>query len=462
MTLFNARGFEHRDLTGGVIQNPFENPAVPLASIGLDNVFGQMSNSESGESVTMDTALAVPTFWRCVGLMSTVIAGCPVRSYRLESKEETFPPLLDPSNVDMMYTQFELWELVVVHLATWGNAYVQKIREGAGGGSGQITDLRPIDPARVTVKVDNGNKIFLVKRMKKDGTADGGSKPLVLTTFEVMHIPGMGYNGVTGLSTIALAKNTLGTAMSGDRLAGKFFRSGTQLSGIINVKAPLTDQNQADQIRNRWIARNGGVRNSAEVAVLDAETSFQPLTIEPEALQFLESRRWQTTEIARWFGIPPHLIGDVEKSTSWGTGIEEQNTGFVSYTVSGWTNRIEQRISREITPTTGQYSEFDLDRLMRGSMSERFAAYALAIQWGWITRAEARVKENMPPIDGLDVPLEPVNMMAGSIATQQFDPKATPLVPADAPKPIAPGAGPKMPGAQNPPGSKNQNIGRPK
>jgi HK97 family phage portal protein len=116
------------------------------------------------------------------------------------------------------------------------------------------------------------------------------------------------------------------------------------------------------------------------------------------------------------FGIPPHLVGDVERSTSWGTGIETQNTGFVSYTVSGWTNRIEQRVTREVINTRKQFTEFDLDRLLRGSMSERFAAYTQSISAGWMTRNEARIKENMVPLPGLDEPILALNMGPGDKA----------------------------------------------
>ena len=410
MSLFNAGRIESRDING--IHNPFENPSVPLTSLGLDNVFGAMNRNDSGESITVDSGLTIATFWRCIGLMSTVVAGCPIRAYKTEGKKEIFPDILSVGNGDMRYTQFELWELVVAHLMLWGNAYVLKWRDPLSGPPGfrPIADLRPIDPSRVNPKVDDqGNKIFEIIRIDKEGNLQTNKPPITLTTFEIMHIPGFGYNGITGLSPIEKFARTLGTSIASDRLAARFFSKGTLLSGIINVRAPLADQTQADAIRNRWIARSGGVANAAEVAVLDAETSFQPLTIAPEALQFLESRRWETTEIARMFGIPPHLVGDVEKTTSWGTGIEQQNIAFASYTVSGYTNRIEQRMSREVIPMSTQFCEFDLNRLMRGSMQERFNAYATAITAGWMTRNEARLLENDVALPGLDEPLMPPN-----------------------------------------------------
>lgn len=415
MTLFNART-EQRSGFGGTY-NPFENPAVPLSSVGLDDIFGNMSSTDAGEAVTPENSLILPTVFRCIGLLSTVIAGCPIRTYRDPGKIEVFPGLLDRGNNEMVYTQFELWELVVVHLALWGNAFIRKIRNPL---TDLIVDLQPIYPGRVTVRRDReGNKIFEVKRVDHDTMLLSELRPLIFTDFEIMHIPGMGYDGMIGLSPIQLAARTFSTAMAGDKLAAKFYAKGSILSGIIKVKAPLASQVQADAIRSKWIQKMGGTDHAAEVGVLDAATDFQQLTIPPDALQFLESRRWQTNEIARMFGIPPHLVGDVEKSTSWGTGIETQNTGFVSYTVSGWTNRMEQRVTREVIGIRKQYSEFDLDRLLRGSMSERFAAYTQGISAGWMTRNEARIKENMVPIDGLDEPILALNMGPGDLEFTQ-------------------------------------------
>jgi HK97 family phage portal protein len=193
---------------------------------------------------------------------------------------------------------------------------------------------------------------------------------------------------------------TLGTAKAGDKLAARFLGKGSMLSGIIKVKAPLANQAQAEGIRSRWLAKHGGAAASGDVAVLDAETDFQPITIPPDQLQFLESRRWQTTEIARLFGIPPHLVGDVEKSTSWGTGIEQQNIGFVSYTIRGITSRIEQRVTREVVATRGKFAEFDLDQLMRGDTAERYQALLTACGGPWLTRNEARQADNRPKLKG--------------------------------------------------------------
>lgn len=407
MPLFRPGAPERRTAwSGSPTYNPFENPAVPLSSVALDSAFALLTTTSAGESVTIDTATALPTFWRCVNLISTVVGSCTLKAFREADGESIRVPVLSKWNswVDQqgtthypMYTQYELWNLVTAHLCTWGNAFVYKVRNEADS----IIDLRPIYPDRVKVKLDEKTKekVFEVKRVDKNGNVMPVD-PDYFTSFEIMHIPGFGYDGLSGLAPVQVAMETLGTAMAADRLASKFMGNGSMLSGIIKVKAPLKDQTQAEGIRSRWLNRHGGSGHAGDVAVMDAETDFQPITIPPDQLQFLQSRRWQTTEIARIFGIPPHLVGDVEKSTSWGTGIEQQNIGFVTYTIAEYTNRIEQRVTREIVNTRGQCAEFDLDSLMRGDTTERYQALNQAVGGPWMTRTEARIAEKRLPIAG--------------------------------------------------------------
>ena len=418
MSLFNLRGVERRNASGPYIA--FENPAVPLSSIGLEAAFGNLfKGGESGENVTQTGSLVLPIVYRCVSLLSGLVAGCDLNVYRKPFRKPVQVPSL--TGDQGLYTPYELWELVMWHLLLWGNAYLLKVRDPMD----RVIDLRPINPSLVDVDLVAGDgdqassardKVFIVRIPARPGDNSGQvNKKVVLTTWEVCHIPGPGFDGLTGLSPIMLAKQTIGTGIASDKLAAKLYSQGALLNGILKVQVPLTDQNQADMIRSRWRQKNAGVIHAGDVAVLDSETEFQPLTIPPEAMQFLESRRWQTTEIARLYGIPPHLVGDVERSTSWGTGIEQQNTGFVTYSVKQWTKRIEQRVSREVVATRGQYAEFDISELLRGDTQERFAAYANAIQWGWLTRNEVRLRENLEPIEGLDEPLTPVNMAAGTV-----------------------------------------------
>jgi HK97 family phage portal protein len=417
MPLFRSEVARERrfDFSGSPTYNPFENPSVPLQSVAFDSVYGLISGAgnAAGRTVTIDTGLAIPTVWRCVSLLATVVASCPLEVFRGPDKEPVKIKCLDPENSATTHSQFELWELVTAHIALWGNAYVLKLRNEAG----QIIDLRPIVPSRVKVKrvkrdtTFPDGKCYLVERKNEDGS---DAKPIPLNSDQVMHIPGFGYDGLRGLSPLQVASQTFGTALAADELAARFFSNGQQLSGIIQVKAPLQNEGQALDIKRRWMEIHSGVGNAGTVAVLDAETDFKPLTIPPDSLQFLESRQWEVSEVARMFGVPPFLIGDETKATSWGSGIEAINTGFVTYTIASYTERIQQRSTREVVATRGQRAVFDLGALMRGSTLERYQAYAVGIQSGWLLRNEARKDEDLEPVEGLSEPLTPVNMAAGN------------------------------------------------
>lgn len=381
---------------GSPTYNPFNNPSVPLASVGFDNLWSTNTN-DAGQTVTETTAAGVATFYRCLFLLSSVVAGCPLEVFRKRDREQIDHPLFDEANADLTYTPFEYMQLVMVYRLVWGDSFVYKKRDPV---TKQIIDLKPLFPDFVEVKLDKktGEKVFEVEKVDENGNPTGQRMPF--TTYEIMHIPGLGYNGLQGLPVVKLMSQTLGTAMGADKLAAKFYSRGTQLGGIIRVKAPLRSQLQAEGIKARWMNSHGGVDSAGDVAVLDAETDWQDVTIPPDQLQFLESRRWQTTEIARWFGVPPHLVGDVEKSTSWGTGIEQQNLGLDKFTLIGHVTPIQQRHTREVVQTRGQYASFNRDELLRGSTLERYQALLTATGGPWQSVNETRISENMQPKSG--------------------------------------------------------------
>lgn len=414
MSLFKS---ERRDFFGDPTYNPFERPSMPLASLALDGVLGTGQNNDSGEPVDPERGLAIPTAYRCIAIISTVVASLVLEDVKGSGDAERWP-VLDGLN---SYTAFEVMELITSRIAGWGNFYGKKVMAGQ-----RLVDLTPYPPGDVKVVRVKGRKTFRIRRRNDDGTlATDPSKP-GQPVFDdvpdgpdcpVFHVPGLGWDGLQGVSPILMATQTFGTALAADKLAARFYSRGQQLGGIIKIKAPLAEQSQADAIKYNWRTSHGGIHNAGDVAVLDAETDFQSVTIAPEALQFLQSRQWQATEVARMFGVPPHLIGELEKSTSWGTGIEQQNIGFVAYTIRSYTDRIEQRFTRDFA-VRGHLLEFDLDRILRGDTMERFQSYGQAVGWGWMTRAEVRTKERMKPLPakyGLDEPLA-VSSMNGALA----------------------------------------------
>jgi HK97 family phage portal protein len=402
--------FQKRSFYGDPTYNPFERPSMPLASLALDGVLGSGQNNDAGESINPIKGLGVPTAYRCIAILSTVIASCTVEEISRSDGDATRWDFLD--NL-ISYTAFELNEILVAHIGGWGNFYARKIEQ-----AGKIVDLLPIFPGHVDVLRIKGVKTFRVKRSNDDGTlSTDPSRPNMILFDDypdgpdcpIFHVPGLGFDGLKGLSPIMVAAQTFGTAIAADRLAARFYSSGQQLGGIIKVKTPLADQDQADAIKHQWHSSHGGVAGAGSVAVLDSETDFQPITIAPEALQFLESRKWQAAEVAKMFGLPPFLVSP---DVSWGAGIEEQWQGFVAVTLRSYTDRIEQRFTRYFAKR-GKLLEFDLDGLMRGSTMQRFQAYGQAIGWGWMTRAEVRVKERLKtlaPKFGLDEPLTPQTM----------------------------------------------------
>lgn len=418
MTLFRS---ERRDFYGDPTYNPFERPSMPLESLALDGVLGNGYNNDAGEQIDPIHGLAVPTAYRCLAILSTVVASCMLEEIS-RSNGEAEP--WDVIENLISYTPFEIKEIITAHLGGWGNFFARKVEQG-----GKLIDLKPVFPGNVEVLRIKGKKTFRIRRTQEnpaspdvspqnqtqpqpngaqyDDYTDGPDCP-------IFHIPGFGFDGLKGISPILVAAQTFGTTVAADRLAARFYSSGQQLGGIIKIKVPLANQSQADAIKYQWRTAHAGVGNAGGVAVLDSESDFTPITIAPEALQFLQSRQWQASEIAKMFGLPPFLISE---TTTWGTGIAEQWQGFIAVTLRSYTDRIEQRFTRDFAKR-GKVLEFELDSLMRGSMMQRYQAYGQAIGWGWLTRAEVRKKERekaLPAKFGLEEPLTP-QVMNGALA----------------------------------------------
>lgn len=402
-----------RSLFGGLERrnNPFENPGIPLTDAGLLELFGMGAMTDAGVTVNESTALRLSTVWRCVTLLSGLVGSLPLKVYAHEDKEVIRLACLD--GIGSINTPNELWETAMNHMLLWGNAYLHKVRNGLG----VVIELRLIHPQRVKTAIlppdaDNPqtNKVFNVQN-----PATGQWFPL--TDFEVMHLMGPSLDGVTGMSRIAMARESLAIGMAADVLAAKLFGNGNLISGVLSVERTL-DQASADELKARWKQKMAGIQHGHDVAVLDGGVKFTPIALPPEDVQFLQSRMWQTLEVCRWFGVPPHLAGETTKSTTWGTGLEELNGGLIKYTLQSYLSRIEQRVTRELCDPATQYAEFLVDGLLRATMAVRYQAYNLAVMSGWITRNEIRKRENLPPLPGLDEPLVPMLAPPGLTATE--------------------------------------------
>lgn len=383
-----------------------ENPAVPLTSSTLIDLMSGPPTA-AGVHVSEKTALGIPATFRAISLVSGSSAGLPLHGYRDEGetrqKVSPRPKLIREPHPDL--TQFEWLELCLVHALSWGNTYIRKLRDSQG----IVRELWPIEPGRVKAgRTSAGEKVYEIDASDLSGikeTDRNGRIPL--TDEEILHVPAMGYDGIVGLSPIGVARQSFALAMAAEKYGAKLYGSGSMLSGVLSTDQKINTK-QADEVRERWRARHSGVDNAHDIAVIGGGTKFIPISIPPQDAQFLESRRFQVAEIARMFGVPPHLLMDTERSTSWGTGIEEQSTGFVVYTLRPWLIRFEQRLSR-LLPSP-QYAKFTVEGLLRGDTKSRYESYAIGRQWGWLSVNDIRRLEDMPPVPDGDGYLQPLNM----------------------------------------------------
>jgi len=388
----------------GRLLRSVENPDTPLSSTSILSALGVQS-SKAGVHVTEKTSLQMAAVWRAVSLIAGTGASLPLKTYQRGTRKES--PLRVLQDPNPTQTPFEFWETALVHLLLWGNAYV--LKERAVGG--QVQNLWPLHPSRVQVGTFRGDKVFTV-----DGDLD---QPF--STDRIMHIPGLGYDGVTGTSPIRLAAQGIGLALAAEEYGARLFGSGSLMGGILQTEQRL-DEPTATALKQRWREKVAGLDKAHDIAVLDAGAKFQPVTMPNNDAQFIESRRFQIAEIARMFGVPPHMLMDTEKSTSWGTGIEQQSIGFVVYTLrASWLSRIEQRITKELGPRD-VYAKFKVEGLLRGDSTARANFYRVMREVGAFSANDILDLEDMPPVEGGDTRLQPLNMAPlGSETDDQGD-----------------------------------------
>jgi HK97 family phage portal protein len=393
-----------------------ESPAVPLTSSTLLELFGG-GKATSGVSVTEKNSLTMPAVWRAVNLIAETAASLPLHAYRRGDKTRT--PLGSGQAADLLasphpdLTPMELWSIVYAHGLLWGNAYLRILRDGLG----RVRELWPVEPWRVKAgrESETGTKVYEI-----DGGAPAGG--MDLTDKEILHLPAFGYDGICGVSPIRMAREGIGLGLAAEQYAAQLFGNGSLASGVLQTEQRLT-KDQADRLHSRWKQKSSGISNAHEAVVLDSGVKFHQLTIPPEDAQFLESRKFQVEEIARMFGIPPHMLGSVEGSTSWGTGLEQQVTGFVVFTMRPWLTRGEQRITRLLKPEP-VYARYSLEGLLRGDSAQRADFYTKMFALGWSVN-EIRELEDKGPVEGGDRRFISLNL--GALDTPEVaDPETAP------------------------------------
>jgi HK97 family phage portal protein len=412
VTLF-GRLFNRAETRDGVLANP----AYPLTSSALIDMFSA-PNTASGIRVGERGAERVTAIYRAWSLIAGTIGSLPLQCFRGEppggdrwtgdaASLLAFPGGRDPVTgiaLPGTPTAIVFYETLVVHLLSWGNAYVVKIPAEVGGDRVVALDLLApdqVEPRWVGRTVNNpSGKAFFI-------TDPDTGEVMVATPRDVIHIRALGHDLLQGISPIGAARQALGLAVAAEEYGARLFGSGNLMAGILQTDARLT-QDQANTLRERWKAKLQGLSTAYDVAVLDMGAKWQPIGIPPQDSQFIQSREFAITEIARLYGIPPHLLAQVDRTTSWGSGIQEQGISFNIYTLRVWAARIEQTLSNELLPR-GVNARFNVAELLRGDMKQEIDAHQVAILSGQETPNEARAGRGLPPVPGGDVLYFPTN-----------------------------------------------------
>ena len=411
----------------GIFSGLFKSRDKPTDSTVGSRYTFYMGGSTSGKTVTERSAMQMTAVYSCVRILAEAIAGLPLHVYRYNSdggKEKAIDHSLylilhDEPNPEM--SSFVFRETLMTHLLLWGNAYAQIIRNSKG----EVMALYPLMPNKMSVDRDENGQLYY-QYLRSTDEIGGKNETVILKPTDVLHIPGLGFDGLVGYSPIAMAKNAIGLAIATEEYGAKFFANGAAPSGVLEHPGTIKDP---QRVREAWQSQFGGSQNSGKIAVLEEGMKYTPISISPEQAQFLETRKFQINEIARIFRVPPHMVGDLEKSSF--SNIEQQSLEFVKYTLDPWVIRWEQSIMRTLlTPEEKKsyFVKFNLEGLLRGDYQSRMNGYATARQNGWMSANDIRELENLdriPAEAGGDLYLINGNMLplanAGAFANTQND-----------------------------------------
>lgn len=375
-----------------------------------------LGGTTSGKFVNERTSMQMTAVYCCVRILSEAVAGLPLHLYRYtdeggKEKAADHPLyflLHDEPNPEM--TSFIFRETMMTHLLLWGNSYSQIIRNGKG----EVLGLYPLMPDRMTVDRDESGRLYYeYTRSDEDAkTMSDRDMTVRLSPEDVLHIPGLGFDGLVGYSPIAMAKNAIGLAIATEEYGSKFFANGAAPSGVLEHPGVLKDP---AKLRDSWTQTFGGSSNANKIAVLEEGVKYTPISISPNEAQFLETRKFQIDEIARIFRVPPHMLADLEKSSF--SNIEQQSLEFVKYTLEPWLVRFEQSAARALLKPEEKnkyFIKFNVDGLLRGDYKSRMDGYAIARQNGWMSANDIRRLEQLdeiPAEDGGDLYLVNGNMV---------------------------------------------------
>jgi HK97 family phage portal protein len=390
--LWSSLPFAAHKTEGGRLSDP-----ATAAGLGLP---GQQPNGRI--AVTEQTALNISAVWAAVRSISGSVGILPQKVYRRGPyggrQDDTTTPgatLAQVPNDEM--TAITFWETLVSHALVWGNGYAEIERDQALRPIG----LWPVMPNRVRPMRDADGKLVY------SATTPEGQKA-TLPARDVFHLPGLGFDGLRGYSVVSMARRSLGINATAEQAGETFFAEGMRPSGYLEFPGSLQDL-QKMNVEESIGKKHTGASRFGKNLILYGGMKYTPLGIEPRDAQFLETRRFQTVEVARWFNIPPHLLRDLDRATF--SNIEQQSQEYVTHTLLYWLTKITQEFDRKVLKADpAVYSEHLLDTLLRGDTLSRYTAYGIGRQWGWLSSNDVLRKENMPPRPGGDDYLNPVNM----------------------------------------------------
>lgn len=355
-------------------------------------------STTSGKTVNERTAMQTTAVYACVRILAETIASLPLHTYKYTengkekaTEHQIYNLLSDEPNPEM--TSFVFRETLMSHLLLWGNAYAQIIRDGRG----KVIALYPLLPNKMTVnRGSNGEIYYIYSRYSDENPNIEGYGQVYLQNDEVLHIPGLGFDGLVGYSPIAMAKNAVGMSIACEEYGASFFANGANPGGVLEHPGVVKDP---ARVRDSWNSVYQGTGNAHKVAVLEEGMKFQSIGIPPEQAQFLETRKFQINEIARLFRIPPHMVGDLDKSSF--SNIEQQSLEFVKYTLDPWVIRWEQAMKKALLlpgEKKDYFIKFNVDGLLRGDYQSRMNGYSIGRQNGWLSSNDIRELENLNKI----------------------------------------------------------------
>lgn len=374
-----------------------ENPSTSLSNPAqwLAEYFGG-GPTDAGMLVGQDSAMRASAVYACVTLIAKTIGSLPLKVYRRKATgdpvevPDTLPYYLLHDEPNPAMTSCVWREFLTANLLLGGNAYAAIGRNGAN----QIVDLFPIPAKTVKVERIDGKNRYTVS------LSQGGTE--VFDQSDMLHIPGMGFDGVTGKSVITWAsRQAVGLALATEQHGGRLFMNGARLGVVLKHPKNLSRPAQ-ERLSAQFDQDHAGLSNAFKSLVLEEGMDVSNVSMTSEDAQFLETRRFQVEDIARFFGVPPHMIGHTDKQTSWGTGVEQNTLGFLIFTIIPWLTRFEQEFNRKLFPRSPFYAQFKHQGLMRGDSKARADYYASGHQNSWLTTNEIRKAEDLPPVPGGD------------------------------------------------------------